>query len=158
MATNEVILIKQYRSLGQCGELVKVKSGFARNFLIPKGFAIYANEANLAKYKENEKEHEKNHQEALSYAQALSEKISNMGNITFVRNASEEGRLYGSVTKKDIAQYLKNEGYNLSPDEIEIPNLIKEVGEYKIEITLYGGIENVITIQVLAAGIDDDLE
>ena len=132
----EVILKKDVEKLGKAGEVVFVKRGFARNFLLPKDLALSATGANL-KVVEQEKKRtlvllEKQKQQA----QGLADKISSTS-CTIPVQAGPEGKLYGSVTTQDIAQAYKSEGIEIDKRKIEFPEPIKEVGVFKINIKLH---------------------
>ena len=117
----EVILLEKMRNLGALGEKVKVKPGFARNFLIPQGKAVYANKDNVAKFEERRVELEKkaveNHQKALARQQA----INALPAVTIAVKAGEEGKLFGSIGTRDLVDALNKVGANVEKREIRLP-------------------------------------
>ena len=132
----QVILKKDIEKLGKAGEVTLVKRGFARNFLFPKNLALPATSANV-KFIEQEKKKESLHQEKQKQqAQALGEKLSS-SSCTITAQAGEEGKLFGSVTAQDIAQAYKLEGIDIDKRKIELPEAIKEVGVFKINVRLH---------------------
>ena len=131
----QIILKKDIEKLGKAGESVSVKDGYARNFLIPKGLALSASQANL-KIVEQEKEKATLRQEKEKKdAQSLAQKISSIS-CTITVQAGEDGKLYGSVTNQDVASAYKLEGINIDKRKIELPQPIKEVGVFKIQVRL----------------------
>ncbi|MBN3038293.1 MAG: 50S ribosomal protein L9 [Candidatus Omnitrophica bacterium] len=132
----EVILKKNVEKLGKAGDVASVKDGYARNFLFPQGLALPATAANL-KVIEREKEKATLRQEKEKQAaQELAEKI-NATSCTISVQAGEDGKLYGSVTNQDIAQAYKQEGINIDKKKIELPEPIKEVGVFKVDVKLH---------------------
>lgn len=132
----QIILKKEIEKLGKGGEVVSVRDGFARNFLFPQGLALPASAANL-KIVEQEKRRTLYRQEKeKKVAQDLAQKISSTS-CTITVQAGQDGKLYGSVTNQDIAQAYKLEGINVDRRKIELPQLIKEVGVFKITIKLH---------------------
>ncbi len=132
----EVILKKDVEKLGAAGLVTSVKSGYARNYLLPQGLALVATPANL-KVVQREKEKaavqlEKQKQQAL----VLADKI-NTTSITITVQAGEEGVLFGSVTNQDIAQAYKNEGIAIDKKKIDLVDPIKEVGVFKVSVRLH---------------------
>lgn len=132
----KVILKKDIARLGKSGEVVSVKDGFARNYLLPQGLAFLASAANL-KMVEQEKKRSLLHQEKeKEQAQDLAQKISSIS-CTISVQAGQDGKLFGSVTSQDIAQAYKLEGLNIDKRKIELTEPIKEVGVFKINIKLH---------------------
>ena len=144
----KVILLKDVKGLGKEGDLVNAKDGYARNFLLPKGDAIEATPANLKKWKEEKaKEAEKKenqHKEALE----LKEKIEAI-TVTINGKAGDGGRLFGSITSKDIADALK-EQYNIDIDrrKIELKDNIKTLGSTQVELRVYAEVVARLNVNV----------
>ena len=144
----KVILLKDVKGLGKEGDLVNAKDGYARNFLLPKGDAIEATPANLKKWKEEQaKEAEKKenqHKEALE----LKEKIEAI-TVTINGKAGDGGRLFGSITSKDIADALK-EQYNIDIDrrKIELKDNIKTLGSTQVELRVYAEVVARLNVNV----------
>lgn len=132
----EIILKKDIEKLGKAGEVVTVKDGYARNFLLPKDWALEASSVNL-KIVEREKSRALLRQEKQKQsAQELAEKIKSIS-CTIAARVGRDGKLFGSVTTGDIAQAYKDEGINIDKRKIELPQAIKEEGVYKITLRLH---------------------
>ncbi|TIN48755.1 MAG: 50S ribosomal protein L9, partial [Mesorhizobium sp.] len=123
----EVILLERVSRLGQMGDTVKVKDGFARNFLLPQGKALRANEANKKKFEGQRAQLEARNLERKSEAMQISEKLDGKSFIA-VRSAGETGQLYGSVSTRDIAELLTAEGFSVNRNQILLNQPIKTIG------------------------------
>jgi large subunit ribosomal protein L9 len=149
----EIILKETIDTLGQEGDVVKVKPGYARNFLIPKKKAVLANKSNLSLLKQEQEfiksRLEKQKQEAMS----LSEKISGV-TVTITRLAGEEERLFGSVTSSDIAEALEKNGVTIDKRAIIIKEPIKTIGEHLVQVKVGYQMAGDITVQVVAEGTE----
>ena len=143
----EVILLERIARLGQMGDTVKVKDGFARNFLLPKGKALRANEANKKKFEGQRAQLEARNLERKSEAQAIAEKLDGTSFIV-VRSAGETGQLYGSVSTRDIADFLAAEGFNVARNQVELNHPIKTIGLTNIAIALHPEVEVTITLNI----------
>jgi large subunit ribosomal protein L9 len=147
----QVILLEKLAKLGQMGDVVKVKDGYGRNFLIPQKKAKRATEANLAEFQAKRVELEKAQAEILTQAQARAEKI-NGANIRIAQKAGVDGRLFGSVTTGDISDALKAQGFDVAKSEVRLPNgPLKAVGEASVDLSLHTDVTATITISVVAA-------
>ncbi|HEU4986935.1 MAG TPA: 50S ribosomal protein L9 [Rhizobiaceae bacterium] len=143
----EVILLERISRLGQMGDTVKVKDGFARNFLLPQGKALRANEANKKKFESQRADLEARNLERKTEAQAVAEKLDGMSFIA-VRSAAETGQLYGSVSTRDIAELLAEEGFKVGRNQIELNQPIKSIGLTNVAIALHPEVEVTITLNV----------
>jgi len=143
----EVILLERIARLGQMGDTVKVKDGFARNFLLPKGKALRANEANKKKFEGQRAQLEARNLERKSEAEAVAEKLDGTTFIV-VRSAGETGQLYGSVSTRDIADFLADEGFNVARNQVELNHPIKTIGLTNIAIALHPEVEVTITLNI----------
>lgn len=133
----EVILLEKMRNLGALGDKVNVKAGFARNFLIPTGKAVYATDDNLAKFEKRRAELEKIAAEKLAAATARQEKINALGPITIAAKAGDEGKLFGSIGTRDIADAVTAQGVAIEKREVSLPEgTLRTTGEYSISIEL----------------------
>jgi len=147
----QVILLEKLAKLGQLGDVVKVKDGYGRNFLIPQKKAKRATEANLAEFQAKRVELEKAQAEILAQAQARAEKI-NGANIRIAQKAGVDGRLFGSVTTGDISDALKAQGFDVAKSEVRMPNgPLKAVGEASVDLSLHTDVTATITVSVVAA-------
>ena len=143
----EVILLERISRLGQMGETVKVKDGFARNFLLPQGKALRANEANKKKFEGQRAQLEARNLERKSEAQTIADQLAGKSFIV-VRSAGETGQLYGSVSPRDIAELLVAEGFTISRNQVELNQPIKEIGLRNVSIALHPEVEVAVTLNV----------
>ncbi|MDX8454394.1 50S ribosomal protein L9 [Mesorhizobium sp. VK9D] len=143
----EVILLERISRLGQMGETVKVKDGFARNFLLPHGKALRANEANKKKFEGQRSQLEARNLERKSEATQIAEKLDGKSFIV-VRSAGETGQLYGSVSTRDIADLLTAEGFTVNRNQIELNQPIKTIGLSNVAIALHPEVEVTVTLNV----------
>ncbi|OBQ88182.1 50S ribosomal protein L9 [Mesorhizobium sp. AA23] len=143
----EVILLERISRLGQMGETVKVKDGFARNFLLPQGKALRANEANKKKFEGQRAQLEARNLERKSEAAQIAEKLDGKSFIV-VRSAGETGQLYGSVSTRDIAELLTAEGFSVSRNQIELNQPIKTIGLSNVAIALHPEVEVTVALNV----------
>jgi large subunit ribosomal protein L9 len=143
----EVILLERISRLGQMGDVVKVKDGFARNFLLPKGKALRANDANRKKFESQRVQLEARNLERKSEAQQVAEQLDGKSFVV-VRSAGETGQLYGSVSTRDIADLLTAEGFSVGRNQIELNQPIKSIGLTNVAIALHPEVEVTITLNV----------
>ena len=143
----EVILLERISRLGQMGDTVKVKDGFARNFLLPQGKALRANEGNKKKFEGQRAQLEARNLERKSEASAIAETLDGKSFIV-VRSAGETGQLYGSVSTRDIAKILTDNGFSVDRSQIALNMPIKGIGLHKIPLALHPEVEVSITINV----------
>ena len=141
-----VILLERIGSLGDLGEEVAVKPGFARNFLIPQGKAVRATAENRAVFEDRRAELERLANERLGEASERAGKLEGMS-ITIVVKAGEEGKLYGSVGTQDIAEAVGAKGVEIEKSEVRLPEgTIRAIGEYEIDLQLHSDV--IVTIQL----------
>jgi len=146
----EVILLENISNLGGLGDKVDVKAGFGRNFLIPQGKAVPATEANTAEFEARRSELEAAAAEALGAAETRAEAINALGLISIAANAGEEGKLFGSVGTRDIAEAVAAAGCNIDKAEVRLPEgALRELGEYEIAIQLHGNVAAAVAIAVI---------
>lgn len=146
----QVILLEKLAKLGQLGDVVKVKDGYGRNFLIPQKKAKRATEANLAEFQAKRAELEKAQAEILVQAQARAEKINGV-TVRIAQKAGVDGRLFGSVTTGDISEALKAQGFDVAKAEVRLPNgPLKVVGDSSVDLSLHTDVTATITISVVA--------
>jgi len=145
-----VILLERIGNLGDLGEEVVVKPGFARNFLIPQGKAVRATEANRAEFEQRRAELEKQAAEVLGEAEKRAAQLEGMA-VTIVVKAGEEGKLYGSVGTQDIADAIAAKGVEVDRSEVKLPEgTIRELGEYEIDIQPHSDVMVTIQLSVVA--------
>ena len=146
----QVILMEKVVNLGGLGDVVKVKDGFARNFLIPQGKAKRATQKNLKEFEDRRVELEKKANEQLTGAQERGAKLEGM-KIDIAQKAGVDGRLFGSVTNADIAEALGKQGVTVKKAEIRMPTgPLKHIGEFPITIQLHSDVLANITVHVVA--------
>lgn len=155
-----VILLEKIGKLGEIGETAKVKSGYARNFLFPQGKAIQATKQNMAEFEVRKADLLAAHNEKVAAAQKRASKVNGV-KLIMAENASDEGRLFGSVGTRDIADALNAQvGSDLQKSEVMLPHgVIREVGEYEIDLDLGHDVGATIALSVVrldAAGVSDD--
>lgn len=143
----QVILLERIAKLGQMGEIVKVKNGYARNFLLPQKKALRANEANQLVFEAQrgvlETRNLERKSEAESVADTLKDKV-----FVAVRSAGETGHLYGSVSSRDIADILINGGYNISRTQITLAHPLKMIGLHPVAVALHAEVEVSIIVNI----------
>lgn len=146
----EVILLEKVQNLGNLGDLVRVKPGYARNYLVPQGIATPATAENKAAFEKRRLELEKAAGDRLQQAQARAEAMSG-ASVELVRKASEEGKLFGSVSTTDIADAMNVSGHDLAKSEIHLSEgPLKEVGEHEVAVSLHPEVHFTITVRVVA--------
>ncbi|MBM3351241.1 MAG: 50S ribosomal protein L9 [Betaproteobacteria bacterium] len=146
----QVILLEKVANLGVLGDVVKVKDGFGRNFLIPQGKAKRATEANKAEFATRRAELEKQQAAILASAQARGEKLAGFV-VSVTQKAGVDGRLFGSVTNNDIAESLKAAGHEVAKSEVRLPNgPLKTTGDHPVSVALHHDVVVNVTVSVIA--------
>ena len=144
-----IILLERVVNLGDLGDEVAVKSGFARNFLIPKGKAVRASKDNRAVFEARRAELERSAQQRLGGAQARAATLAGV-TVTISAKAGDEGKLYGSVGTHDIAEALAAQGVEIAKSEIRLPaGVIRVIGEYQIDVHLHSDVNVAIKVFVV---------
>jgi large subunit ribosomal protein L9 len=151
----EVILLERVAKLGQMGDVVRVKDGFARNFLLPKGKALRATEENRSRFENMKVDLEARNLEQKGEAQKVAEKLDGQS-FSVLRQAAEGGQLYGSVSPRDLADLVSEQGFAVTRAQIALNTPIKTIGLHKVPITLHPEIE--VTINVTVARNADEAE
>ena len=147
----QIILLEKVLNVGQLGEVVKVKDGYARNFLIPQGKARRATSTAMAEFEARRTELEAAQAGKLAAAQGVAEKMTGL-QLTHASKAGVDGRLFGSVTNSDIAEALKVQGFDVSKSQIKIVDgNIKAIGEYAVQVALFTDVTADITLVVTPA-------
>ena len=145
----QIILLEKIVNLGQLGDVVKVKDGFARNFLIPHGKAKRATPVNLAEFEKRRAELEKAQNDALAQAQEAGAKLDGLM-VQITQKAGVDGKLFGSVTNSDISAALKKQGFEVAKASVRMPaGPIKTIGDNPIKIALHADVVVGITVSVL---------
>jgi len=143
----EIVLLERVEKLGKIGDVVKVKPGYARNFLLPRGKALRANKQNLAKFEAERSAIESRNADAKKSAELLSESIGDL-NVDIVRAASEMGQLYGSVTSRDISEAISKAGYEVEKRLVVMDAAIKTLGLFTIKLSLHPEVSKKIVVNV----------
>jgi large subunit ribosomal protein L9 len=145
----QIILMDKLPNLGQLGDVVNVKDGYARNFLIPTGRAKRATAANLAEFEQRRAELEKAQAEQFAAAQARAEKLAGFA-LSITQKAGVDGRLFGSVSNIDIAEALTAQGMEVTRAEVRMPSgPLKTVGEHPVTLALHADVTAEITVTVV---------
>ena len=143
----EIILLERISKLGQMGDIVKVKNGFARNYLLPQKKALRATTENKKIFEESKIKLETQNIELKEEASKIASKMKDH-NITILRQASESNQLYGSVSTRDISSALKNSGFDTAKKQVKLVNTIKQLGIHKAEIILHPEVSLILNINV----------
>jgi large subunit ribosomal protein L9 len=151
----EVILLERVARLGQMGDAVRVKDGFARNFLLPRGKALRATEENRTRFETMKGELQARSQALKSEAGGVAEKI-NGKSFTVLRQASEAGQLFGSVSPRDLVRLITEAGYSVNRNQITLNTPIKTIGQHTVPLSLHPEIET--SIKVVVARNNDEAE
>ena len=146
----EVILLEKVGGLGNLGDKVRVKGGFGRNFLIPYGKAVSATPANIAHFEARRSELEAAANERLAAAQARAEKLAGL-KITIQANAGDEGKLFGSIGTRDIADAVSSaSGVEVGKSEVRLPNgVLRAIGDFEIDLQLHSDVTQPITVSIV---------
>lgn len=145
----QVILLERVQNLGELGDSVKVKPGFARNYLIPQGRAVIATQENVAAFEARREELERQEAEALAAVQARAAALEGK-EVTLARKTGEEGKLFGSVGPQDIADALTEAGLPVSRQEVRLLNdTLRQVGDHEVAVHLYADVEASITVHIV---------
>ena len=142
-----VILTTNVRKLGKIGELVEVKNGYARNFLFPNNMALRENKKNLEYYEKIKEEIKTKESKKLEEAENTIKKIKKLS-IEFKKEADEKDQLYGSISKKEIINYLKINDIKINSDDLEMKKAIRTLGDHEITVSPYLNIVHTLTIKV----------
>ena len=143
----KVILTTNIKKLGKIGDKVSVKPGYARNYLFPNNMALRENKKNAEYYEKIKDDMKKNEEIKFNEAKKLMEEIKKL-NIVFNKEADEKDQLYGSISKKEIIDFLQENNLKVKSDDIIIKNQIKSVGKHLIEINPYEGIKEEFSVSV----------
>lgn len=143
----EVVLLERIAKLGQMGDVVSVKDGYARNFLLPQGKALRANKENLVRFESQKAQLETENLERKQDAEAVKAKMDNHS-VVVIRQSGDTGQLYGSVNSRDIAAALTASGFSVARNQVVLNTPIKVLGIYSIRIVLHPEVDSVIQVNV----------
>jgi ribosomal protein L9 len=144
----EVILLEKVGKLGGLGDRVTVKGGYARNFLLPQGRAVLANEANVAEFEARRAELEKSAQEALDAATARADAL-NSQTVSITAKSGDEGKLFGSIGTRDIAEAAEQAGLTIDKSEVRLPEgPLRSTGDHEVQVQLHAEVFATITVSI----------
>ena len=147
----QVILLDKIAKLGGLGDQVEVKSGYARNYLLPQGKAVIASKANVEHFEARRAELESKLAEVLATAEARAAKLVELAEVTIASKAGDEGKLFGSIGTNDIATAITEAGVEVAKSEVRLPlGTIRETGEFEIVIHLHADVDATIKVVVIA--------
>lgn len=153
----DIILLERVAKLGQMGEVVKVKEGYARNYLLPQGKALRVNAANIARFEAEKAQMEARNLETKKEAEALAEKLDGQTFIV-IRSASDAGSLYGSVTTRDAAEAATAAGYTVDKGQVVLNATIKDLGLHEVNVVLHPEVTAVISMNVARSVEEAELQ
>lgn len=147
----QVILLDKITHLGKVGDQVNVKSGFARNYLIPQGKAVMATKANIEHFEARRAELEEKAAQALAAAADRAARLEALGSVTIAAKAGDEGRLFGSIGTRDIAEAITAKGVEVAKSEVRLPNgLIRTLGEHEVTFQFHGEVFSHLNVVIVA--------
>ena len=148
----EVILLDKLAHLGGLGDKVKVRNGYARNYLLPQKKAVMATKENLAKFEAQRAELEAKIAAELKAAEDRAAKLAEIGTVTILAKAGDEGKLFGSIGTRDIADALTAAGCEIHKSEVRLPEgVLRSVGEYEIALSFHADVKTAIKLVIVAA-------
>ncbi|WP_019953862.1 50S ribosomal protein L9 [Yoonia vestfoldensis] len=153
----DIILLERVAKLGQMGEVVSVKDGYARNYLLPQGKALRVNAANMARFEAEKAQMEARNLETKKEAQALAEKLDGQ-RFVIIRSASDGGALYGSVTPRDAAEAATMAGFSVNKGQIVLTGAIKDLGLHDVLVNLHPEVDAKITLNVARSAEEAELQ
>ncbi len=145
----DIILKEDIKGLGYKNDVVNVKPGYGRNYLIPQGYAIIASKSNMKMHKENIRQASHKAEKIKNEAQELASKIGALV-LPISTKAGESGKIFGAITTTQVAEAISNKGFDIDRKKINLPSNIKELGEYEVELDLHKEVKHSIKIQVTA--------
>ncbi len=147
----QVILLDKIAHLGNVGDQVGVKAGFARNFLIPQGKAVMATQANIEYFESRRAELERKAAEVLATAQARANQLAELATVTITSKAGDEGRLFGSITARDVAEAVTAAGVEIAKSEVRLSTgPLRTTGEHQVRFQLHGEVFATLNVVIVA--------
>ncbi len=147
MSQTQIILLERVENLGQMGDVVKVRPGYARNFLLPHGKALRATKDNIAQFEAQKKVLEANNAKRKAEAEAVAKKMDSL-HVVIVRQASEGGHLYGSVTSRDIADAVAATGMKVERSQVIVNQAFKTIGLFQVPVALHPEVKVDVTVNI----------
>lgn len=146
-----IILLDKVVNLGQLGDTVAVKAGYARNFLFPKGKAVIANASNIKMFEARRAELEAQLSDAVAKAQAKAERIAALGTVTMKAKAGDQGKLFGSIGARDIATAITHAGVAVQKSDIRLPEgVLRHLGQFDITVHLHSEVQTTVVLMITA--------
>lgn len=155
--TMEVILLRRVEKLGQMGQVVRVKPGYARNFLLPQKMALRATKANMEVFEKRRADLEAQNLKAREEAGYVAQKMDGVS-VVVIRQAGESGQLYGSVTARDVAEAVAAKGFRVERRQVEIAEPIKTLGIFKVRVALHPEVAVTATVNVARSAEEAELQ
>ncbi|MFN3663326.1 50S ribosomal protein L9 [Yoonia sp.] len=153
----DIILLERVAKLGQMGEVVSVKDGYARNFLLAQGKALRVNKANLARFEADKAQMEARNLESKKEAESLGEKLNGQ-TFVVIRSASDGGALYGSVTTRDAAEAASADGFSVDKKQVVLKGAIKDLGLHDVDVVLHPEVTVTITLNIARSREEAELQ
>ncbi|MBZ8118789.1 50S ribosomal protein L9 [Roseovarius sp. LXJ103] len=153
----QVILLERVAKLGQMGEVVDVKPGYARNYLLPQGKALSASDKNIAQFETRKSQLEAQNLETRKEAEAMAEKLNGQ-QFVVIRQAADSGALYGSVTTRDAADAASENGFTVDRKQVALVNPIKDLGLHDVHVSLHPEVDATITLNVARSPEEAELQ
>ena len=147
MATIKLLLQESIKNVGRVGDVVEVSPGYARNYLLPKGLAVQPTPGNVKKVEERRKEVERQERERKEQQAVLLKQLEGV-EVTLERRANEQGHLYGAVSATDIAKALQAQGFNVQPDDINLPGKLDQINNYTVQVAFADDLKGDIKVWV----------
>ncbi|PPI87818.1 50S ribosomal protein L9 [Candidatus Pantoea edessiphila] len=146
----KIIILDKIKKLGDIGDIINVKSGYARNFLVPKGKAILATKKNISSFEEHSKQMKDKITKNAMMANNRAEKINQLGSITIISKAGKKGKLFGSVGARNIADAITSAGIKVNKNEVRLPNgVLRTVGQHEVCFHLYNEIFAKLIVNII---------
>ncbi len=145
----KVVLLETIEGIGSVGQEVKVKDGYARNFLIPKGLALMASDKNIKAFKDKIQSRVKSEAKSKEHAQKFAEQLESVS-LNYSMKTGQEGKLFGSITPAHIFDSLKEKGFEVDKKKIVLPEPIRHVGTHEVTVRIYPGVNAQLKIEVSA--------
>lgn len=145
----KVVLLETIEGVGSVGQEVKVKDGYARNFLIPKGLALTASDKNIKAFKDKIQSRIKSEAKSEEHAQKIAEQLESVS-LNYCMKSGQEGKLFGSITSANIFDSLKEKGFEVDKKKILLPEPIRHVGTHEVTVRLYPGVSAQLKVEVSA--------
>ncbi|CAG9297922.1 50S ribosomal protein L9 [Celerinatantimonas diazotrophica] len=147
----DIILLDKIGHLGSLGDKVSVKPGYARNYLFPQGKAVPATKANLEHFEARRAEYERHLAETLAKAEARGQQLTDLAQVTITSKAGDEGKLFGSIGTRDIADAISAAGVEVAKSEVRLPNgVLRNTGEYEIDVQVHADVTSTVKVVVAA--------